>query len=33
MPKVIVLVNAYIRAPAMLRQAERIAAELRARGA
>ena len=33
MPDAVILVNAYIRAPAMLRQAERIAEELRARGA
>ena len=32
MPDAVILVNAYIRAPAMLRQAERIAEELRARG-
>ena len=32
MMRAVILVNAYIRAPAMLRQAERIAAELRLRG-
>lgn len=32
MAKIIVLVNAYLRAPAMIRQAERVAEELNARG-
>ena len=33
MLRAVVLVNAYIRAPSMLRQADRIAEELRLRGA